>query len=48
MLQGYQLPPNLMATTSMPEAITGAQYAVHALPVQQTRAFLTGIKVRPG
>ena len=47
MLQGYELPHNLVATTSMSEAILGAQYAVHALPVQQTRGFLAGIKV-PG
>ncbi len=46
MLQGYELPHNLVATTSMSEAILGAQYAVHALPVQQTRNFLSGIKVR--
>ena len=44
-MQGYELPHNLKATTSISEAIAGAQYAVHALPVQQTRTFLESIKV---
>ncbi|KAK9868620.1 hypothetical protein WJX84_008806 [Apatococcus fuscideae] len=43
-LEGYELPHNLKATTSISEAIAGAQYAVHALPVQQTRTFLESIK----
>ena len=40
------LPTNVTATTSVAEAIAGARYAVHALPVQHSRAFLTSIKVR--
>ena len=39
------LPSNVTATTSVAEAIAGARYAVHALPVQHSRAFLTSIKV---
>lgn len=39
------LPTNVTATTSVAEAIAGARYAVHALPVQHSRAFLTSIKV---
>lgn len=39
------LPMNVTATTSAVGAITGAQYAIHAVPVQHTRAFLAGIKV---
>jgi glycerol-3-phosphate dehydrogenase (NAD+) len=42
--QDYKLPPNVRATTSATEAIHGAQYAVHAVPVQSSRAFLVGIK----
>ncbi len=34
------MPPNVRATTHAPEAIVGAQYAVHAVPVQSSRAFL--------
>ena len=39
------LPANVTATTSVSEAIAGARFAVHALPVQHSRAFLTSIKV---
>lgn len=39
------MPPNITATTSMIEAIRDAQYAVHAVPVQHSRAFLHSIKV---
>ena len=39
------MPVNVTATTSMAQAIAGAQYAVHAVPVQHSRAFLTSIKV---
>lgn len=44
--QDYTLPPNVVATTSAAEAIAGAQYAIHAVPVQNSRAFLQGVKVR--
>jgi hypothetical protein len=46
--QDWTLPPNVTATTSAAEAITGAQYAIHAVPVQHTRAFLSSIKVWVG
>ena len=46
LLQDYLLPPNVNATTSAAEAIAGAQFAIHAVPVQHTRAFLQGIKAR--
>ena len=39
------MPVNVTATTSMAQAIAGAQYAVHAVPVQHSRAFLTSVKV---
>jgi glycerol-3-phosphate dehydrogenase (NAD+) len=42
-LKDFVLPPNVLATTSAQEAILGAQYAVHAVPVQSSRAFLQGI-----
>ena len=45
LLQDFQLPPNVTATTSAAEAISGAQFAIHAVPVQHTRAFLQGVKV---
>jgi hypothetical protein len=48
LLQDYQLPLNVNATTSAAEAIAGAQFAIHAVPVQHTRAFLEGIKARMG
>ena len=34
-----------MATTSFVEAIQGAQYAIHAVPVQHSRKFLESIAV---
>ncbi len=43
-LQDFTLPPNVKATTSAAEAIQGARYAVHAVPVQHSRAFLSGIR----
>ena len=46
-LQGYELPGNIVATTSAGEAIEHAQYAVHAVPVQHSREFLAGIVVSP-
>jgi glycerol-3-phosphate dehydrogenase (NAD+) len=32
------------ATTDAAEAIAGAQYAVHAVPVQHSRSFLSGVR----
>ena len=43
--QDYLLPNNVVATTSAAEACAGAQYAIHAVPVQHSRAFLHAIKV---
>ena len=43
-LPDFELPINVTATTSAVEAISGAQYAIHAVPVQHTRKFLQGIK----
>lgn len=43
-LKDFNLPPNITATTSAPEAVLGAQCAIHAVPVQHSRAFLEGIK----
>eukprot|EP00775_Hariotina_reticulata_P003061 gene3061-3341_t len=43
-LPDFTLPSNVRATTDAVEAISGAQYAVHAVPVQHSRAFLTSIK----
>lgn len=43
-LPEFQLPSNVTATTSAVEAIAGAQYAIHAVPVQHTRVFLESIK----
>ncbi len=36
----------MVATTGLVEAITGAQYAIHAVPVQHSRKFLESIAVR--
>lgn len=44
-MQEMTLPHNISATTSMAEAIAGASFAVHALPVQHSRVFLQAIKV---
>jgi glycerol-3-phosphate dehydrogenase (NAD+) len=43
-LPGAVLPSNLRATTDAAEAIAGAQFAIHAVPVQATRKFLAGIR----
>ncbi|GFR44896.1 hypothetical protein Agub_g6240, partial [Astrephomene gubernaculifera] len=43
-LKGFKMPANVRATTLAAEAISGAQYALHAVPVQSSRAFLQGIK----
>lgn len=45
MVQDYMLPNNVVATTSSVQAIQGAQYAIHAVPVQHSRAFLKSIAV---
>jgi len=37
----------VVATTSAAAACAGAQYAIHAVPVQHSRAFLQGIRVPP-
>jgi glycerol-3-phosphate dehydrogenase (NAD+) len=42
--QGFTLPRNVRATTDAAEAIAGAQYAVHAVPVQHSRSFLSGVR----
>lgn len=42
--QGFKLPRNVRATTNAAEAISGAQYAIHAVPVQSSRAFLVGVR----
>lgn len=42
-LSDFTLPPNVSATTSPKDAIEGAQLAIHAVPVQHSRAFLQGI-----
>ena len=44
-MQEYMLPNNVTATTSFVEAIQGAQYAIHAVPVQHSRSFLQSIAV---
>eukprot|EP00798_Chlamydomonas_sp_ICE-L_P032536 gene32536-17252_t len=43
-LKGYPLPHNIRATANVEEAILGAQYVIHAVPVQSSRAFLKSIK----
>jgi len=43
-LPDYDLPLKVTATTSAEAALKGAQYAIHAVPVQHSRAFLTEIK----
>jgi glycerol-3-phosphate dehydrogenase len=42
--QDFTLPRNVRATTDASEAIAGASYAVHAVPVQHSRAFLSSIR----
>lgn len=43
-LQEFKLPDNVTATTDMKQALDGIQFAVHAVPVQHTRGFLSSIK----
>lgn len=46
----HVLPPNVRATLDAREALDGAQFCVHAVPVQASAAFLAGIAahVPPG
>lgn len=43
-LPGMALPENMRASTDVHSVLAGAQYVVHALPVQVTRDFLVSIK----
>lgn len=43
-LPEFALPEQVTATTSAEMALKGAQYAIHAVPVQHSRSFLEGIK----
>ena len=43
-LPKHTLPPNVRATTDAAEAIGGADYIVHAIPVQQSSAALTALR----
>ena len=43
-LPGFTLPDNLSASTNLESVLAGAQYVIHALPVQASRAFLASIK----
>jgi len=43
-LPNHVLPDNVRATAEPGDAIAGAQYIVHAVPVQSSRGFLSGVK----
>jgi len=43
-LATYELPLNIRASTDAKEALKGCDFIIHAVPVQQSRAFLTGVK----
>jgi glycerol-3-phosphate dehydrogenase (NAD+) len=43
-LPTHTLPPNVRASTDAAEAIAGADYVVHAIPVQQSSAALAALK----
>jgi glycerol-3-phosphate dehydrogenase (NAD+) len=43
-LPGIPLPHNLTATTDAAVALRGAQYALHAVPVQASREFLKAVR----
>ena len=43
-LPQHTLPPNVRATTDAAEAISGADYIVHAIPVQQSSAALAALR----
>ncbi|CAK0833413.1 unnamed protein product [Prorocentrum cordatum] len=49
-LSECRLPPNLSATTSAEEALRGASFIVHSVPVQSTESFLAPLRdlVPPG
>ncbi|XP_031486442.1 glycerol-3-phosphate dehydrogenase [NAD(+)] 2, chloroplastic isoform X1 [Nymphaea colorata] len=42
-LSGYMLPKNVCATTDAKAALLGADFCIHAIPVQFSSAFLGGI-----
>ena len=42
-LSSFQLPPNLRATTSAIEALTGAEFVVHCVPLQASQDFLLSV-----
>jgi len=44
-LSQFELPPNIVSTTSAEEALEGATYILHAIPMQQSQDFLK--KVAP-
>ena len=43
-LPAFTLPPNVRATTEAAEALVGADYIVHAVPVQQSFKFLHSLR----
>lgn len=43
-LTDYKLPPLLAATTSAADALQGASFIVHSIPVQSTESFLEPLK----
>lgn len=43
-LPKYELPRNIRATTDAKEALSGCDFIIHAVPVQQSRTFLAGVK----
>ena len=43
-LPDFTLPPNVRASTDAAEALEGADYIVHAVPVQQSFAFLSSVR----
>ena len=43
-LPKYELPTNIRATTEAGEALRGCDFIIHAVPVQQSRVFLSGVK----
>lgn len=43
-LSNYTLPLQIVATSDPINALSNANYAIHAVPMQQSRSFLTSIK----
>lgn len=43
-LPGITLPDNLSASTDVQSVLSDAQYVIHAVPVQASRAFLKSVK----